>query len=150
MFSNRRVKIFFYILVSLVFIPRPSVGDGPYRKGPSRRQRGLLLRDGAEPRAAHRDAPHPGLAREPTLSGADLPGLEQGQRGRSMFDYVVVADDYTGAVETAAKFMNGGYRTAVTLDSGSLGSPRKYPVVASRSEERRVGKECRSRWSPYH
>src|SRR3712207_9268193 len=23
-------------------------------------------------------------------------------------------------------------------------------MVASRSEERRVGKECRSRWSPYH
>ena len=23
-------------------------------------------------------------------------------------------------------------------------------VLASRSEERRVGKECRSRWSPYH
>src|SRR6266849_9193720 len=26
-----------------------------------------------------------------------------------------------------------------------------YPeLMASRSEERRVGKECRSRWSPYH
>ena len=24
------------------------------------------------------------------------------------------------------------------------------PDIASRSEERRVGKECRSRWSPYH
>src|SRR5258708_38386558 len=24
------------------------------------------------------------------------------------------------------------------------------PVVVMRSEERRVGKECRSRWSPYH
>ena len=24
------------------------------------------------------------------------------------------------------------------------------PAVADRSEERRVGKECRSRWSPYH
>ena len=24
------------------------------------------------------------------------------------------------------------------------------PQVKSRSEERRVGKECRSRWSPYH
>src|SRR2546430_16467709 len=24
------------------------------------------------------------------------------------------------------------------------------PVLAERSEERRVGKECRSRWSPYH
>ena len=23
-------------------------------------------------------------------------------------------------------------------------------IVMSRSEERRVGKECRSRWSPYH
>ena len=25
-----------------------------------------------------------------------------------------------------------------------------YVAVAKRSEERRVGKECRSRWSPYH
>ena len=23
-------------------------------------------------------------------------------------------------------------------------------ILGSRSEERRVGKECRSRWSPYH
>src|SRR3712207_8399981 len=28
-------------------------------------------------------------------------------------------------------------------------SPRAA-LAASRSEERRVGKECRSRWSPYH
>ena len=26
----------------------------------------------------------------------------------------------------------------------------KRKVDAARSEERRVGKECRSRWSPYH
>ena len=25
-----------------------------------------------------------------------------------------------------------------------------FPEKRSRSEERRVGKECRSRWSPYH
>src|ERR1039457_7729384 len=25
-----------------------------------------------------------------------------------------------------------------------------YAAVLARSEERRVGKECRSRWSPYH
>ena len=32
------------------------------------------------------------------------------------------------------------------------GSPMSYKeaVNAYRSEERRVGKECRSRWSPYH
>ena len=27
---------------------------------------------------------------------------------------------------------------------------KKMAVVDIRSEERRVGKECRSRWSPYH
>src|SRR3712207_9427063 len=26
----------------------------------------------------------------------------------------------------------------------------RYPRLEVRSEERRVGKECRSRWSPYH
>ena len=36
-----------------------------------------------------------------------------------------------------------------------LGSPPKIssedtPILTVRSEERRVGKECRSRWSPYH
>ena len=29
-------------------------------------------------------------------------------------------------------------------------TPREAPMLAERSEERRVGKECRSRWSPYH
>ena len=31
--------------------------------------------------------------------------------------------------------------------------PGKCPLItlgSTRSEERRVGKECRSRWSPYH
>ena len=27
---------------------------------------------------------------------------------------------------------------------------RMFPRLNTRSEERRVGKECRSRWSPYH
>src|SRR2546430_17010425 len=30
------------------------------------------------------------------------------------------------------------------------GDRRRAPWRAERSEERRVGKECRSRWSPYH
>ena len=32
---------------------------------------------------------------------------------------------------------------------GSLGTKEAQAIVP-RSEERRVGKECRSRWSPYH
>ena len=31
-----------------------------------------------------------------------------------------------------------------------LGVAVLAPLLALRSEERRVGKECRSRWSPYH
>ena len=35
--------------------------------------------------------------------------------------------------------------------SGLVGERwRLLSVISSRSEERRVGKECRSRWSPYH
>ena len=34
---------------------------------------------------------------------------------------------------------------------GNLGSyTRTDKTALTRSEERRVGKECRSRWSPYH
>ena len=29
-------------------------------------------------------------------------------------------------------------------------TPLLNPLEVLRSEERRVGKECRSRWSPYH
>src|SRR3989449_8712874 len=32
----------------------------------------------------------------------------------------------------------------------SLTAPEGRLVYTGRSEERRVGKECRSRWSPYH
>src|SRR5574339_690690 len=39
-------------------------------------------------------------------------------------------------------------RTLVLLALGLM--KESYAREAGRSEERRVGKECRSRWSPYH
>ena len=36
------------------------------------------------------------------------------------------------------------------LDSGKVRVAEKINGEWVRSEERRVGKECRSRWSPYH
>ena len=41
------------------------------------------------------------------------------------------------------------FLTGLTIDifSNTLGM---HAAAAERSEERRVGKECRSRWSPYH
>src|SRR2546423_12221483 len=42
-----------------------------------------------------------------------------------------------------------GYKTLRNL-LGSLGKSSVGRHDTQRSEERRVGKECRSRWSPYH
>ena len=68
-----------------------------------------------------------------------------------------VTQDYlTGRLSQAAK---DGYDAAVIqLDTpGGLSTSMKTIYTAElnaklpvRSEERRVGKECRSRWSPYH
>ena len=37
-----------------------------------------------------------------------------------------------------------------TATLSSVWTTSIHPTASSRSEERRVGKECRSRWSPYH
>ena len=50
---------------------------------------------------------------------------------------------------------NIGWRTTMSLArtvhaAALMGVPLNIHAVAGRSEERRVWKECRSRWSPYH
>ena len=35
-------------------------------------------------------------------------------------------------------------------DKAAIFGRDRHPAECDRSEERRVGKECRSRWSPYH
>ena len=43
-------------------------------------------------------------------------------------------------------------RPVLSTSAGSptAREPETFYRIAERSEERRVGKECRSRWSPYH
>src|SRR6478736_4845684 len=53
----------------------------------------------------------------------------------------VCSSDLTSSTATAGK------ATSVPVEA-RRGRPPK--VDDARSEERRVGKECRSRWSPYH
>ena len=45
-----------------------------------------------------------------------------------------------------------GYATLIGENGTALsgGERQRISIAAERSEERRVGKECRSRWSPYH
>ena len=45
--------------------------------------------------------------------------------------------------------INDGEIHAIMGPNGS-GKSTLSAVLTGRSEERRVGKECRSRWSPYH
>src|SRR5258708_26172214 len=40
--------------------------------------------------------------------------------------------------------------TAFAVFTGAVGVGIGFGLQKIRSEERRVGKECRSRWSPYH
>jgi len=42
------------------------------------------------------------------------------------------------------------HNPALVKVMGPLGAYFRTGYSLSRSEERRVGKECRSRWSPYH
>src|SRR3989475_11352065 len=44
---------------------------------------------------------------------------------------------------------NHAWKTLLRLDVQRIGPSLKWGALV-RSEERRVGKECRSRWSPYH
>ena len=58
------------------------------------------------------------------------------------------------------RFGTGGWRAIIgdeftrenvrLLAQGLADRMHAEGVVERRSEERRVGKECRSRWSPYH
>src|SRR2546425_13202526 len=49
-------------------------------------------------------------------------------------------------VEPSLKWLTRGYHMSVEDVIGDA----LYSERHERSEERRVGKECRSRWSPYH
>ena len=56
--------------------------------------------------------------------------------------------DYDKLIAPAAKAMRpSGIRKFFDL---AAEMPECISLGVGRSEERRVGKECRSRWSPYH
>ena len=45
---------------------------------------------------------------------------------------------------------DGGYVLSMERMIQDIKTMKRLNINAVRSEERRVGKECRSRWSPYH
>src|SRR5687768_18368282 len=78
--------------------------------------------------------------------------------GKDSVKFLVIGDSGTGdraQVETAQMMWKARsvfpYEFAIMLGDNMYGSerPQDYARKFERSEERRVGKECRSRWSPY-
>ena len=79
---------------------------------------------------------------------------------------IAFAGDVAHSADPAARRQQRRIREAWSLAEGSAFSQeewssaksdalrqliaQRYPADLLRSEERRVGKECRSRWSPYH
>src|SRR3712207_7123976 len=68
------------------------------------------------------------------LAGSDL-GLSR----RQLDELLAEPIGFTGAARAQVRAVVGRVEKLVAADP-----------EAARSEERRVGKECRSRWSPYH
>ena len=84
--------------------------------------------------------------------------MEGTSREYAPIEYPAVADlEVTNALVSACKELGYPYHTGVVQCKDAFYGqhepqrmPVSYELQNKRSEERRVGKECRSRWSPYH
>src|SRR5258708_34083532 len=72
------------------------------------------------------------------------------------YKFTVTAPDHSSYVETIKLKLSDTTTKEFALGTAAVAATPVAPkaadpsVTAYRSEERRVGKECRSRWSPYH
>src|SRR5260221_5867540 len=123
--GNCRADLFYRLQVVTIDIP-------PLRE---RREDIPLLAEAFARQAAERHRlPERPIGREALkqLLGYDWPGNVRELRN---------------AIERAAIMSEGAELDALDLSEAPA---ERTPIAALRSEERRVGKECRSRWSPYH
>ena len=71
----------------------------------------------------------------------DLAELMRGTPDVVAWQLAVVLPDLVDAVSPGGEIVDAAWLSREIMEAG---------VADDRSEERRVGKECRSRWSPYH
>src|SRR2546430_16072006 len=84
------------------------------------------------------------------ISVGKLRGLQQISDDTGRF--TMIAMDQRGSLQKKLHPDNPKAATYAEMEAVKLGVTQALAPHASgyRSEERRVGKECRSRWSPYH
>ena len=69
---------------------------------------------------------------------------------RKFSNYLTISDDEVDEVVTRLRNNIGKERYLISEIFLPVDYAENENEVLARSEERRVGKECRSRWSPYH
>ena len=114
----------------------------------------LALRAGRRARSWHQ-GPRPSLAdvalrsierRRGLIRDRDILIVGAGRMGRLAANAAVAA----GANVSLANRSSDGARALAVTTGARLETFDPGVRISARSEERRVGKECRSRWSPYH
>src|SRR5256884_7195026 len=78
--------------------------------------------------------------------------LKQGNEFAHREMWKEAIDAYRKALEVKPDYAQAHYNlaNAYAAEQKLSEAVHEYREVLRRSEERRVGKECRSRWSPYH
>ena len=76
---------------------------------------------------------------------ADLARMHQNPRVREL----LMDDLPLDTTSAAQRFIDGMQRFYRQYEGTGIWRAERA-IATTRSEERRVGKECRSRWSPYH
>ena len=89
----------------------------------------------------------------------DLQFVPQGTPSQGLFHYYemspsspqyISCDIYSGRIKAQKAYGDPYRQIARYLEKAVAEHRDATPFDQFRSEERRVGKECRSRWSPYH
>src|SRR2546425_12750192 len=94
-------------------------------------------------------------AQDVILTGTDLPTLPRAHLMESL-TLIKKHDVVLGPTSDGGYYLIGLRKMVPALFEGiawstaSVFADTKKKIEDARSEERRVGKECRSRWSPYH
>ena len=81
---------------------------------------------------------------------SDLKVIELKQTARTANDAATALGCKVGAIVKSLLFRAGDNFVLCLVSGDKRCSLNKLKKILDRSEERRVGKECRSRWSPYH
>ena len=79
-----------------------------------------------------------------------LAGSDDGDRQMVAILATVLTDGLPAVEAACAQAMSEGVHSSDVIINILARQRDPGPAAIIRSEERRVGKECRSRWSPYH